>query len=482
MEGDTNVKCRVAVVGSGMAGLVTAYLLNQDPEHRYSVEVFEIGGQLSLDSGSLSVPNPETGKTDRIDLPMRAFSGGFYNNLRAMYDFLGVEYQPQRFLFGFSGVASKLSWTSQKQPQKPQERLHFVHSSNNHIPFPMRPQTATLISHLFEIGYLIVCYAWFTICCFFVPPLPATRTIPCESFRSYIQRIRLPRYFVSSYLLPLFSSVATCPHEALLEFPANDLIDYKKKTNGDQHYTVYGGVNEVQRKLSQGLLIRKSAKVVLVEPQAQGTRVCWESTLDNLRSDTSEAIFDRIILAVPPNVVQAIFKPLQYEMSQIPTISVQSIVHADETTIGRLAGTDTLHSLSARALMKGSDAQIIYLRTFAEDEPQTESIHVQPSGLLVTTCPVSVIDPDKTTQCSTFTRVLRTPQSRQIITDVFNRTSSGPQVLQEKSKTQWRNGDEGVWLVGGWCWDGMVLLEGCIVSSMIVADAFGVEIPWKCCP
>ena len=42
MEGDTNVKCRVAVVGSGMAGLVTAYLLNQDLEHRYSVEVFEI--------------------------------------------------------------------------------------------------------------------------------------------------------------------------------------------------------------------------------------------------------------------------------------------------------------------------------------------------------------------------------------------------------------------------------------------------------
>ncbi len=42
MEGDTNHKCRVAVVGSGMAGLVTAYLLNQDAERRYKVEVFEI--------------------------------------------------------------------------------------------------------------------------------------------------------------------------------------------------------------------------------------------------------------------------------------------------------------------------------------------------------------------------------------------------------------------------------------------------------
>ena len=42
MEGKKNVQCRVAVVGSGMAGLVTAYLLNQDPDNRYSVEVFEI--------------------------------------------------------------------------------------------------------------------------------------------------------------------------------------------------------------------------------------------------------------------------------------------------------------------------------------------------------------------------------------------------------------------------------------------------------
>ena len=211
----------------------------------------------------------------------------------------------------------------------------------------------------------------------------------------------------------------------------------------------------------------------------QGIRVCWESTLGSPTSEKSEALFDRVILAVPPNVVQAVFKPLEHEMAQIPTVSVQSVVHTDETTIGCLSGTDSLHSLSAKTLLKGSDAQIIYLRTFAKDEPQTESIHVQPSGFFVTTCPVSVIDPSKTTHSSTFTRVLRTPQSRQIIKDVFDRSSQGSHPHREKSKTRWSNGDGGVWLVGGWCWDGMVLLEGCLVSSMTVADAFGVEAPWR---
>jgi predicted NAD/FAD-binding protein len=32
---------KVAIVGSGMAGLVTAYLLNQDEKRRYVVTLFE---------------------------------------------------------------------------------------------------------------------------------------------------------------------------------------------------------------------------------------------------------------------------------------------------------------------------------------------------------------------------------------------------------------------------------------------------------
>lgn len=34
-------KQKVAIVGSGMAGLVTAHLLSRDPRQRYSVTVFE---------------------------------------------------------------------------------------------------------------------------------------------------------------------------------------------------------------------------------------------------------------------------------------------------------------------------------------------------------------------------------------------------------------------------------------------------------
>lgn len=38
---DGPARSSVAVVGTGMAGLATAYLLSRDPERRFDVEVFE---------------------------------------------------------------------------------------------------------------------------------------------------------------------------------------------------------------------------------------------------------------------------------------------------------------------------------------------------------------------------------------------------------------------------------------------------------
>ncbi|KAH3299037.1 hypothetical protein KXV87_004242, partial [Aspergillus fumigatus] len=48
-------KQTVAVIGSGMAGLVAAFLLHRDSKGRYRVEVFEKQDQLSLDSASYTL-------------------------------------------------------------------------------------------------------------------------------------------------------------------------------------------------------------------------------------------------------------------------------------------------------------------------------------------------------------------------------------------------------------------------------------------
>jgi len=62
---------------------------------------------------------------------------------------------------------------------------------------------------------------------------------------------------------------------------------------------------------------------------------------------------------------------------------------------------------------------------------------------------------------------------------MFDRNTTDSNNSGNEKSSQWLNGDGNVWLVGGWCWDGMVLLEGCVISAMRVADGMGVQVPWR---
>lgn len=374
-----------------------------------------------------------------------------------MYDYLGIKYHSQPFLFEFARVESQIP----KQRDHRKDSPYFVHASNFHQPEP-RPKAVATVEYTVEVLYLLACYAWFTICCFLVPPREYGRS---ETLDEYLKRIRIPEYFVTYYILPLISSVTTCPHKTLLAFPASDVIEYKKRTHGAPHYTVANGVKAVQDKLSRGIECEFSAIVSAVEPQEEGVKISWQK-VDARGNPTQTEVFDRVVLAVAPDVVGQIFEPLRYRMKKIPTAVVESVVHRDFRTL-------CIENLPEK---DKHGAQLIYLRTSTQGPPQTESLHVQPCGAIVTTCPFSPIDPSRTIHSARFTRVLRNQESRRIVNTIFGDTPGGDGL--EKS-VPWRNGDNNVWLVGGWCWDGMVLLEGCVTSAMRVADAFGVEIPWR---
>jgi hypothetical protein len=195
------------------------------------------------------------------------------------------------------------------------------------------------------------------------------------------------------------------------------------------------------------------------------TASSWEKNGEGLRTE----YFDRVVLAVAPDVVGRIFEPLQYHMAKIPTVMVESVVHNDR------AALEEEESLQAAADKHG--AQLICLRTSTDSTTRSESHHIQPCGAIVTTCPYNQLDPALVLHSAKFTRVLRSPQSQRIVNAIFG---TGQAVYSDdKSVPQWRNGDDNVWLAGGWCWDGMVLLEGCVVSAMRVANDFDVEVPWQ---
>ncbi|KAF2830552.1 hypothetical protein CC86DRAFT_315929 [Ophiobolus disseminans] len=441
-------KQRVAVVGSGLAGLLTANLLHHDAQQRYDVHVFESGNCLSLDAASISLPNATRTSSDRVDLPMRAFAGGFYSNLKSLYDYLKIPYHSQPFLFEFA-KAQETSSTN--------DGSYFAHASNLHQ-FAPQPSAVGTIRHLVEVLYMIVCYSWFSLCCFLVAPHTG------ETLQQYLTRTWTPQRFVTYYLLPMMSGVTTCPHEALLNFPASDLTEYKRKTHRAPHYTVSSGVKSVQDRLVRGIAYTLGAVVKAVEPQEKGVKLTWM-----IEGDLHTTTFDRIILAVAPDVVGQIFEPLSHHMTRMPTAVVESVVHTDNSVLAKRG--------PVQIAAEKYGAQLIRLRTSTGTTSLTESHHVQPCGAIVTTCPYSSLDPSLVLQSAKFTRVLRSVESQRIVNAIFGEGERS--YGDEKAVPQWKNGNDNVWLAGGWCWDGMVLLEGCVISAMRVANAFGVDVPWQ---
>lgn len=345
---------------------------------------------------------------------------------------------------------------------------YFLHSSSNHRIPPLRLQGEGFLKWVMQIIYLAVCYFWFTVCCFLVKPRAASTSGEDETLRSYLKRIRLSTQFIKDYLLPLMSSVTTCPHEALLDFPAIDATEYARKTYRQPHYTVIGGVQDVQARLAKDIVVNLRATVNSVSNVGNKTRLTWTDAND--QHNLSD--FDHVIMAVTPNVVGTLYEPLREMMDIIPVISGESVVHHDASAI--VDSSELLDQLSANAQKGRKEAQIMHINS---DTLSTESTH-QKSSVFVTNFPISQISPDKVVHRARLMRVLRTPKSRKIVNTIFASEQS-EQTLSDKDQIIWHNGNDNVWLVGSWCWDGMVLLEGCVVSAMRVAAALGVEIPWK---
>lgn len=226
------------------------------------------------------------------------------------------------------------------------------------------------------------------------------------------------------------------------------------------------GVRAAQDRLAKGIQYELNAVVVAVEPREKGVRLSWK--IAGGQQQTKD--FDKVVLAVAPDVVGKVFEPLRHYMARIPTAIVESVVHTDDSVLN-------LGHERKQADLAAGNAQLIHLNTSTSNKHKTESHHIQPCGAIVTTCPFNSLEESRVTHSARFTRVLRSPQSQRIVNAIFGDTQECDS--DEKAVPLWRNGDDNVYLVGGWCWDGMVLLEGCVVSAMRVADALDIKIPWK---
>ncbi|BGP55146.1 hypothetical protein JCM8202v2_002743 [Rhodotorula sphaerocarpa] len=101
---------RVAVVGTGLAGLATAYFLataeataRDGQPLEFEVHLVDRSKDIGMDTASLSVKTDED-DSFRVDVPMRSINGG--NRVRKLYQHLGVPLIRSDFSYSFSHLAS----------------------------------------------------------------------------------------------------------------------------------------------------------------------------------------------------------------------------------------------------------------------------------------------------------------------------------------------------------------------------------------
>ncbi|OAA70716.1 Monooxygenase [Cordyceps fumosorosea ARSEF 2679] len=484
---NTRPRTRVAVVGTGLAGLTTAYLLQNDAQSRFDVALFEQAETLSLDAASVTLRNASTGITERVNIPPRSVTRGYYPNLTRMYDFLRIPLRTVRytFLYAETPSSSKSSKPGPPPPQSsdPMAGTYFAYE-NLYKPVLSARLSCSGLQQLWQALFLAVCHLWFLAACFLVAPRAAaaaaaatektststSTSTSSESLQAYLRRTRVPRRFVDRHLLPVLGAICTCSHKELLAFPASDVVDFMTRSSLQTTYMT-DGVHDLQSKLARGVTdVRLRARVSKVERVAGGVLVRWE----RLQGDGSvaEEVFDRVVLAVTPNAAARMFGPAGRALSSIPTAAIEATVI--DPSYKRVSVEERGQAPSGRLLSHNGHPQLMVFRThFYDGDAQTEAWNYLPTGAICRTSPYAYAsDEGAVLHKARFTRTLRTTESRSVVERVVGKARS--------TETEaWVSGKDNVWVTGSWCWDGMVLLEGCVVSAMRVADEFGVEVPWR---
>ncbi|KFY81177.1 hypothetical protein V499_00003 [Pseudogymnoascus sp. VKM F-103] len=509
---------KIAVVGSGMAGLAAAWALHNDPSGKFDVTVYEKGNACALDGYSYTPPGE---KSSRIDIPMRVFSGEYYANLFKLVAEFNVPAKPRRFLFVFT--------------REEHERPYFIHASNKHRMFP--PNTTPNPSLYQRVGHLILsvilglCYAVFAFGVKFFPPGVGGPgdAAGTETIEHYCNRLFLPQFFLNDYLVPLFSSVATCSHDDFRTFPAVYITDYKKYTSGNDHNSVTTMQAMQEKLVSNNLRIKLRHPVTNIESQTDGTVKCTIVDLDNNKKESMET-FAKVITATSSHALAHLYKPARPMASQLPICEAEVVVHTDYTIMSHVISRKgplakkPLSDLTAEEFLAStewlnpdsSSADILALQTrrSPSGEEWTEATHVHSSGILVTVRPVIysknptpseavygsmnktprlppayVIADDKVAHKAVFYRMLSNPQRRELIRAAFSKEAPGSGrkkateregLLNGAAKTQeWRNGDGGVHCSGSWCNDSLTLLENCVRTALTAAKELGAELPFE---
>ncbi|KAL7422685.1 hypothetical protein Q5752_001976 [Cryptotrichosporon argae] len=309
---------RVAVVGSGLAGLTAAYLLR-----RRGVEVWlvEKSDTLGFHSASVEVPAPadsaRRGCTSKspatpcvVDVPMRSFQGGYYPLLLALYAHLGLSIHPTRFAFSFSRPTRDSAGIAHTRPSP--SDAYFIHEGASGLALPSLPSAAYRSPRAFwralsTLVQFAACYILLVLVAFadhhdVNPYSRGTLAELVEAVDAQLTRLPLVRFagvfpaFVDDVVVPLFSAAGTMTAHDVLSTPACAVLGYIHLTVGTSHYALHDASARDVAALLSAPVDAQGSGYVRVGAAITGLRRRADRSIALCVGD-DEVVVDRVVVA-----------------------------------------------------------------------------------------------------------------------------------------------------------------------------------------
>jgi predicted NAD/FAD-binding protein len=278
---------RVAVVGSGIAGLATAHALGQQAR----VTLFEagryFGGHTHTVDVTLPGADPAQGAvTHGVDTGFLVFNHRTYPSLVRLFGQLQVE-----------TAASDMSFSVQVHPDGKKDGLEWSGCSLNTVFAQrrnlLRPRFLRMLADVLRFNKLATAIA-----------LRGADTELAEPIGDFLDREGFNAAFRDWYFLPMIGCIWSCPTDQMLRFPIGTMIRFCHNhgliqvADRPQWHTVRGGAKHYVAKLLQGIhdaRLNTAVRSVRRLPAASGEAAGRAGVM--VATDQGAERYDEVVLA-----------------------------------------------------------------------------------------------------------------------------------------------------------------------------------------
>lgn len=257
---------RIAVIGSGISGMVTAYRLCRE----HDVTVFEAGAYIGGHTHTVDVH--AEGRHYAIDTGFIVHNDWTYPNFVALLAELGVPWQDSDMSFSVRCEKSGLEYNGTSLNSLFAQRLNLV-----------RPSFLRMVADILRFGSQA--------------PALLVPGAPDVSLGAYLRENGYSRFFIENYIVPMGAAVWSSRPEDMLIFPARFLVEFFANhgflsvSHRPTWRVIRGGSREYVRQLTAAYAARIRLNTPVASLLRQPQKVCLR-----LRDGTVEH-FDQVFIA-----------------------------------------------------------------------------------------------------------------------------------------------------------------------------------------